>query len=169
MAILVEPMLARLVRTLPEGGYRYEPKWDGFRAVVARAGSRVEMISRHGRPLARYFPELVEAVLRLDDEDVTIDGEIVLETERGFDFAALMTRLHPAESRVRRLSAETPASFVAFDLLWRAGTDLQPLPFDERRRQQEEVLRDPPLRLAPTPITDDVEEARAWLSTPPGS
>jgi ATP-dependent DNA ligase len=169
VAILVEPMLARLVRTLPEGGYRYEPKWDGFRAVVARAGGRVEMISRHGRPLARYFPELVEAVLRLDDEDVTIDGEIVLGTERGFDFAALMTRLHPAESRVRRLSAETPASFVAFDLLWRAGTDLRPMPFDERRRQLEEVLRAPPLRMAPTPITDDVEEARAWLSTPPGS
>jgi ATP-dependent DNA ligase len=169
VAILVEPMLARSVRTLPEDGYRYEPKWDGFRAVVARAGDRVEMISRHARPLDRYFPELVEAFLALPDRDLTLDGEIVLRTARGFDFGALMTRLHPAESRVRRLSAETPASFVAFDLLWRAGTDLQPMPFGERRRQLEDVLDAPPHRLAATPITDDIETARGWLSTAPGS
>ena len=169
MAILVEPMLARLVRTLPVDGLLYEPKWDGFRAVVARAGDEVEMLSRHGRPFARYFPELVDAFLRLADRDVTVDGEIVLETGRGFDFAALMTRLHPAASRVRRLSVETPARFVAFDLVWRAGRDLRPMPFEERRRLLEEVLADPPNRLAITPITDDVDTAREWGAMPDGS
>jgi ATP-dependent DNA ligase len=168
MAILVEPMLARLVRTLPEDGLRYEPKWDGFRTVAARAADDVQMISRHGRPLERYFPELVEAVRDLRDDDLTIDGEIVLETDRGSDFAALMTRLHPAGSRVRRLSVETPARLVAFDLLWRAGRDLRPLPFEARRRELEGVLAEPPPRIGLTPITTDVRAARAWLEAPPG-
>jgi ATP-dependent DNA ligase len=169
MAILVEPMLARLVRELPVDGLVYEPKWDGFRAVTARAGDEVEMISRRARPIARYFPELREAFRRLTEVDVTIDGEIVLETDRGFDFAALMMRLHPAESRVRRLSAEIPARFVAFDLIWRAGRDLRSRPFEGRRRELEEVLGHPPPRISLTPITDDPEAASAWLSTPPGT
>jgi ATP-dependent DNA ligase len=168
MAILVEPMLARLVRELPVDGLRYEPKWDGFRAVVARGGDEVQMLSRHGRPFARYFPELVEAFRHLAERDVTIDGEIVLETDRGADFAALMTRLHPAESRVRRLSIETPARFVAFDLLWRAGRDLRPVPFEDRRRELEEVLARPPDRIEPTTTTSDVETAREWLRAPVG-
>jgi ATP-dependent DNA ligase len=169
MAILVDPMLARLVRDLPEDGVWYEPKWDGFRAIVARAGNEVQIASRHGRPFARYFPELVEAVRRLAERDVTIDGEIVLATERGSDFAALMTRLHPAESRVRRLSAEIPARFVAFDLLWRGGRDLRSASFRERRSELEAALADPPARIELTPLTDDVDVARGWLSTPPGS
>jgi ATP-dependent DNA ligase len=169
MAIIVEPMLARLVRAVPEEGFRYEPKWDGFRCVVAREGADVQMFSRHGRPFARYFPELVGALQALPDTDITLDGEIVRETERGSDFAALMTRLHPAASRVRRLSSEIPTRFIAFDLMWRAGHDLRPLPFDQRRRELEDVLADPPDRIALTPITDDVERARTWLATPPGS
>ncbi len=169
MAILVEPMLARLARSLPVDGLRYEPKWDGFRCVVARAGDDVRMSSRHGRPLERYFPELVEAIVALRDVDVTLDGEIVLETERGSDFAALMTRLHPAASRVRRLAAETPARFVAFDLVWRDGEDLRSWPFEHRRREREDVLADPPPRISLTPITDDPRAAATWLSAPPGS
>jgi ATP-dependent DNA ligase len=169
VAIFVEPMLARLVRAMPEGGLRYEPKWDGFRCVATREGDDVRMLSRHGRPFARYFPELVAALQLLADTDVTLDGEIVLETARGSDFAALMTRLHPAESRVRRLSVETPARFIAFDLIWRGGRDLTSLPFERRRRELEEVLADPPGKIALTPITSDVEIARGWLATPPGS
>jgi len=169
MAILVEPMLARLVRELPPEGYRYEPKWDGFRAIVAREGDGVRIRSRHGRPLARYFPELVEAFLALGEADLTLDGEIVVETEHGADFAALMSRLHPAASRVRRLSAETPARFVAFDLVWRAGRDLRGVAFDERRRELEDVLRAPPPRIAPTPISDDLTTAGAWLAAPHGA
>jgi ATP-dependent DNA ligase len=169
MAILVEPMLARLVRELPADGLWYEPKWDGFRAVVARAAGDVQMISRHGRPFARYFPEVVEAFRVLPERDLTIDGEIVLETDGAFDFAALMTRLHPAESRVRRLSAEFPARFIAFDLVWRGGRDLRSTAFAERRRELEEVLAESPARIGLTPITTDVDVARGWLSLPPGT
>ena len=169
MAILVEPMLARLVRAVPEDGFRYEPKWDGFRCIAAREGDQVQMLSRHGRPFARYFPELVAAFQGLADGDITLDGEIVLETDHGSDFAALMTRLHPAETRVQRLSAETPALFIAFDLIWRAGHDLRTLPFERRRRELEDVLADPPQRIGPTPITSDVDGARTWLAAPPGS
>src|SRR5215210_4977111 len=124
-------MLARLARAVPEDGFQYEPKWDGFRCIAAREGEHVQMMSRNGRPFDRYFPELVAAFQGLADTDVTLDGEIVLETDRGSDFAALMTRLHPADSRVQRLSAETPARFVAFDLIWRAGHDLRTLPFEQ--------------------------------------
>jgi ATP-dependent DNA ligase len=167
MAILVEPMLAQLVRELPaEAGYLYEPKWDGFRCIAARDGEDVRMQSRHGRPFARYFPELVEAIQRLPSSDITIDGEIVLRTERGFDFAALMSRLHPASSRVQRLSTETPASFVAFDLVWRDGVDLLGAPFAERRRRLEQVFADPIERLDMTAITDDLDTARRWLEAP---
>jgi len=169
MAILVEPMLARLVRAVPEDGFRYEPKWDGFRCIAAREGDQVQMLSRHGRQFARYFPELVAAFQGLADDDITLDGEIVLETGHGSDFAALMTRLHPAESRVQRLSAETPALFIAFDLIWRAGHDLRTLPFERRRRELEDVLAHPPQRIGRTPITSDVDRARTWLAAPPGS
>jgi len=170
MAILVEPMLARLVRELPNDGLWYEPKWDGFRAVAARAGDDVQILSRHGRPFARYFPELVDAFMRLPDRDVTIDGEIVLESERGFDFAALMTRLHPAESRVRRLSVEIPSRFVAFDLLWRDGRDLRSMAFARRRRALEEVVpAGTSALLEVTPVTNNRDVAAIWLSSPPGT
>jgi ATP-dependent DNA ligase len=167
VAILVDPMLARLASVLPRDGSVYEPKWDGFRCVVARDGLDVRMRSRHGRPFTRYFPELETAFVQLRDTDVTIDGEIVIETEHGFDFAALLSRLHPAESRVRRLSAETPATFIAFDLIWRRGRDLRRAAFGERRAELVEVTANTPI--AATPQSQDADVAMDWLAAPDGS
>src|SRR4051794_4801364 len=121
----IVPMLGRLARELPVDGFVYEPKWDGFRCLAFG----VDLRSRHDRPLARYFPELVEALAELREE-VVLDGEIVAE---GFDFEALLARLHPAASRVQRLREETPVRFIAFDLLARGGEDLCDKPFSERR------------------------------------
>jgi len=157
-------MLARLARTVPVGGYRYEPKWDGFRCLVACDATGVRMQSRNGRPFARYFPELVEVFAELCDDDVTLDGELMVPSDDGFDFAALMLRLHPSERRARELAERTPARFVAFDLIWREGVDLRPAPFSERREALERVLGTMPAAVAPTPITDDVDVARGWLA-----
>jgi ATP-dependent DNA ligase len=169
VAIVVDPMLARLVSDLPGDGFWYEPKWDGFRCLVARDGEEILMVSRHGRPFTRYFPELVEAFLDLADEDVTLDGEIMVETERGFEFAALLSRLHPAPSRVRRLSEETPARFVAFDLLWRGGRELLGTPFRARRAELLEVTDGAGPTIVATPGTDDAAVATSWLSAPDGA
>jgi ATP-dependent DNA ligase len=169
MAVLVDPMLARLVRELPTGDWRYEPKWDGFRCIAAREGDRVRMMSRRRRPLDRYFPEVVEAFRTLRDDDVTLDGELMIETADGRnDFAALLARLHPAESRVRMLSETTPARFVAFDTVWRDGRDLQHARFDDRRRELEDVGRHASHPIIVTPITSDVDRARRWLEAPDG-
>jgi ATP-dependent DNA ligase len=158
-------MLARLARELPEGGYAYEPKWDGFRclAFVAERG-RVDLRSRHGRPLARYFPELVAALGTLPE--AVLDGEIVAVGPAGADFAALLGRLHPSATRVARLARETPAAFVAFDLLADGSEDLRPCPFGERRARLEAFLAAarPPLEL--TTATPDAAVARAWLDAP---
>src|SRR4051812_10870147 len=116
-------MLGRLVRELPVEGHLYEPKWDGFRCLAVRAGDEVELWSRHGRPLARYFPELVAALRALPDERIVLDGEILAR-----DFATLMARLHPAASRVELLAAQTPATFIAFDVIARDGEDLAARP-----------------------------------------
>src|SRR5215210_4912752 len=116
-ATQLRPMLGRLVRELPREGYLYEPKWDGFRCLVARSGDEVDLFSRHGRPLARYFPELVEDLTALPGGDLILDGEIVLVRNGIFDFAALMSRLHPAASRAAQLSRAAPARLIAFDLL----------------------------------------------------
>src|SRR3954447_23452434 len=116
----VVPMLGRLARELPAGGFAYEPKWDGFRCLAFRSQDGVDLRSRNDRPLARYFPELVEALLALP-EHVVLDGEIVTES---FDFSALLARLHPAASRVERLRREIPARYIAFDLLARGEEDL---------------------------------------------
>src|SRR4051812_32915210 len=110
-------MLAQLARELPAGPYFYEPKWDGFRCVAAVERGAVDLYSRHGRPLARYFPELVEAFARAAGSSLLIDGEIVVVCGGTFDFSALLARLHPAAKRVERLRNETPATFVAFDLI----------------------------------------------------
>lgn len=160
----MKPMLARLVRELPEQeGYLFEPKWDGFRCLASRAGEEIELQSRHGRPLGRYFPELVAALAAVGSDPWTIDGEIVLAVDGRFDFQALMGRLHPAESRVRELAARFPASFVAFDLPELEGQSLCDLGFGERRRRLESLLADvdPPLFL--TPATDDRRLAARWL------
>jgi ATP-dependent DNA ligase len=160
-------MLARLVRDLPRGeGLRYEPKWDGFRALAVREEGGVEAWSRHGRPLARYFPEVVEAVLALPARRVALDGEVLVRGPGGggFDFAALLSRLHPAASRVERLRRETPAVFVAFDLLADDEGDLVDAPFDERRRRLARLVSDAAEPLVLTPITDDADVAAGWLS-----
>ena len=157
-------MLARLVRELPIGDYVYEPKWDGFRAIVFRDGDDVEIQSRHERPMARYFPELVAAVRTLPPERVVIDGEIVVVRDGRFDFAGLMLRTHPAASRVARLSAAAPATFIAFDLLQAEDDDLRSAPFAERRRRLVSLLDGTTGRVLLTPATGDLSEAERWLS-----
>lgn len=160
----LEPMLARLERELPTGeGLSYEPKWDGFRCLVFRSDRHVELRSRNQRPLARYFPELVEALRTVPPQSFVLDGEIVVTTPQGFDFTALMQRLHPATSRVERLARETPASFIAFDVLAIGGADLRRDRFEHRRRRLETLLgrAEPPVFV--TPLTNDREVARVWL------
>src|SRR3712207_703903 len=110
-------MLGKLARELPGEGYLYEPKWDGFRALAFRDGDDVDLRSRHGRPLSRYFPELVAAFRALPATRFAVDGEIVVAGARGFDFPALMARVHPVSSRVERLQRESPTSYVGFDVL----------------------------------------------------
>lgn len=157
-------MLARLVRELPQDeGFTYEPKWDGFRCLGFRDREDIDMRSRNARPLARYFPELVEALLSLKAHSFLLDGEIVVPRGGEFDFSALLQRLHPAASRVQRLRIETPALFVAFDLLRVHDRDLLEEPFEERRARLADLFRDvqPPLLL--TPVTDDPAVAADWL------
>jgi ATP-dependent DNA ligase len=161
----IEPMLARLAEALPAGGpFLYEPKWDGFRAIVFRSGPELLMQSRDLRPLDRYFPDLHEALLPRLPRDSVVDGEIVIATPRGLDFDALQLRLHPAASRVANLAKETPASFVAFDLLAIDGCDIRNVSQVERRARLEGALdaATPPLYL--TPMTRDPRLAAEWLS-----
>jgi ATP-dependent DNA ligase len=161
----VEPMLAKLADTLPEGGgFLYEPKWDGFRAIVFRHRSDLFIQSRDLRPLDRYFPELRDALLANLPNDCVLDGEIVIPTSHGLDFDALQLRLHPAASRVAKLAKDIPASFVAFDALAIDGRDIRALPQHERRVLLERALAAamPPIHL--TPMTRDRNEAADWLS-----
>jgi ATP-dependent DNA ligase len=156
-------MLAKIAETLPpEGSYLYEPKWDGFRALVFR-DTELFMQSRDLRPFDRYFPDLHEALLARLPEGCVLDGEIVIATAAGLDFDALQMRLHPAASRVAKLARETPASFVAFDALAVDGRDLRAQPQSERRRALESLLAraKPPLYL--TPATRDRMLAEEWL------
>ncbi|HEX2085793.1 MAG TPA: ATP-dependent DNA ligase [Solirubrobacteraceae bacterium] len=152
----LKPMLGRLVRELPLGGYLYEPKWDGFRCLAFVDGDDVDLRSRHDRPLARYFPELVAA---LRGARHVLDGEIVLAG--GFDFPALMGRLHPARSRAERLAVEVPAAYVAFDLVADGDEDLRMAPFAERRARLEALAPRPPVHV--TPATADPDVAARWL------
>jgi ATP-dependent DNA ligase len=126
-------MLAKLSDELPSGDYLYEPKWDGFRAIVFRGKGEVYIQSRDSRPLDRYFPELHDTLLERLPDSCVIDGEIVIATEHGLDFDALQLRLHPAASRVEKLAKETPSSFVAFDALAVGRRDLLDTPQAERR------------------------------------
>ncbi|MGH9102672.1 MAG: ATP-dependent DNA ligase, partial [Acidimicrobiales bacterium] len=137
----VAPMLAKAARELPEGeGWWYEPKWDGFRALVFRDGGEIEIWSRNERPLTRYFPELPEPLAACMPEAAVLDGEVVVAGSSGLDFDALQARVHPAASRVSRLAAETPAAFVAFDLLCLGRDDLRAEPFSRRRSLLESAL-----------------------------
>ncbi|MEN3309092.1 MAG: hypothetical protein V7603_5294 [Micromonosporaceae bacterium] len=158
----VSPMLAKLVPAIPDGA-SYEPKWDGFRSIVFRDGDEVEIGSRNERPMTRYFPELVEAFRAELPGRCVVDGEIVLASGAGLDFEALQLRLHPAASRVNLLAAQTPAAFIAFDLLALGDDDLTGQPFAARRSVLVRVLREarPPVHL--TPATTDPELARRWF------
>ena len=159
-------MLAKLTNDLPEGdGWLYEPKWDGFRCVVFRDGDDVELGSRNERPLTRYFPELLDPLREQLPERCVLDGEIVIPSaaDEGLDFDALLQRIHPAESRVRRLAAETPAAIVFFDALAVGDRELTEEPLSERREVLQSVLPDPSPPLYLTPASDDPEVARAWF------
>ncbi|MFF8187970.1 ATP-dependent DNA ligase [Microbacterium sp. NPDC016588] len=167
------PMLAKAVPAVPEpgkvdGGLSYEPKWDGFRALVSWDGTDVEIGSRGAKPLTRYFPELVDAFARLLPEPCLLDGEVVVARgEPGaqrLDWEALSQRIHPAASRVKLLSEEIPAMFIAFDLLARGDRDLQEAPFAERRAQLVDLLGSAPHPVHVTRTTDDPDLARRWLA-----
>jgi ATP-dependent DNA ligase len=157
-------MLAKPVAKIP-AGHLYEPKWDGFRSIIFRDGDDVEIGSRNERPMTRYFPEVVEAVKANFPERAVIDGEIIIVDpgRNGLDFEALQQRIHPAASRVKLLSGETPASFVAFDLLALDDTDLTREPFEHRRAELERALAGakPPVHV--TPLTRDADEAAEWF------
>src|SRR5438874_5365704 len=161
-----EPMLAKLTRELPAGGdVSYEPKWDGFRCVVFRDGDDLDLQSRNQKPLLRYFPELREPLLTQLPERCVLDGELVVVGDHGgLDFDALQLRQHPAESRVRKLSIEIPASYVAFDVLAIGATSLLDTPFSDRRAELEKMLAgaEPPLFLTPATTSRDV--AADWFS-----
>ena len=161
----IEPMLAKLADELPAAGdFLYDPKWDGFRAIVFRGEESVFIQSRDLRPLDRYFPELHAALLANLPAGLVVDGEIVIATPHGLDFDALQLRLHPAASRVAKLAAETPASLVAFDVLAAEGRDLRGAPQSERRALLERVLVDIKRPIHLTPMTRDAAVALDWLS-----
>jgi ATP-dependent DNA ligase len=156
-------MLAKLARELPTGDdWSYEPKWDGFRCIVFRDGADVELGSRNERPLTRYFPELVEPLTAALPECAVLDGEIVIMTDHGLDFDRLSNRIHPAESRITKLAGETPAAFVAFDLLALGAKDLREEPFEARRTALEEQVT-PNGSVNVAPRTRDRDEAARWF------
>jgi ATP-dependent DNA ligase len=160
----IEPMLAKLTEELPPpDGFLFEPKWDGFRAIVFSGDDEIYIQSRDLRPLDRYFPELHDALRDRLPPGCVLDGEIVIATAKGLDFDALQLRLHPAASRVAKLAKETPAGFVAFDLLAVDGTDLRGADLAERRARLETLLAkvQPPVYL--TPMTRDRALAAEWL------
>jgi ATP-dependent DNA ligase len=159
----IEPMLAKLAEAIPAGDFLYEPKWDGFRSIVFRGTSDVFIQSRDLRPLDRYFPELHETFLDKLPAGSVVDGEIVIATADGLDFDALQMRLHPAASRAAKLARETPASFVAFDVLAMDGRDLRDETQRERRAALERLIggTTPPIHL--TPVTRDRALAADWL------
>jgi ATP-dependent DNA ligase len=160
----VSPMLAKSVKTLPTAdGYLYEPKWDGFRCILFRDGDEVELGSRNERPLTRYFPELVEAARRHLPPRCVVDGEIVVAKDDRLDFETLLLRIHPAASRIALLAEQTPAMFIAFDLLALGDESLMETPLAQRRARLEEALADagPPVYL--TAATGDARLAQRWF------
>ncbi|MBA3292578.1 MAG: ATP-dependent DNA ligase [Geodermatophilaceae bacterium] len=159
----VSPMLAKSVPSIPPGA-SYEPKWDGFRAIIFRDAEEVEFGSRNERPMTRYFPELVEAVKAELPERCVIDGEIVIATGAGLDFEALQQRIHPAVSRVTMLAEKTPASFIAFDLLALGDEDYTKRPFAERRAALEATLANAAAPIHLTPATTDHDLAQRWFT-----
>jgi ATP-dependent DNA ligase len=159
----LDPMLSHLEPEVPAGaGWRYEPKWDGFRAIVFRDGDQVHVQSRDRRPLERFFPELPPLLKDALPERCVVDGEVVVQTPHGLDFELLQMRLHPATSRVNKLAAETPSSFICFDLIALGDQDLTAVPFGERRVKLEGAIRVTD-RVQVTPQTTDAAKAAEWL------
>ncbi len=158
------PMEAKSVEALPEGdGWQFEPKWDGFRCLAFRDATGARLFAKSGKPLHRFFPEVAANVAAIPGPDFVLDGELVIRTDHGLSFEALQARLHPAESRIRKLSAETPALLVAFDLLAHAERDLKPLPLAERRKALEDLLATPRPGIRISAFTRDRAEAQGWL------
>src|SRR5438046_9544842 len=161
----MEPMLSAISETgIPKGdGWSYEPKWDGFRTLVFRDGDEVALMSRGGRPMTRYFPELLPAFRALPKKKLVLDGELVVVGANGLDFGALQQRVHPAESRVRMLSEATPARSVAFDVLAEGATDLRKLPLGERRKRLEKLLKRIKKPIFLTACPRDPTPAESWF------
>lgn len=173
-AFSIEPMEARLVDELPDGpGWQFEPKWDGFRCIASRDGDRVELHAKSGKPLGRYFPEIVSLVCSLPGERFALDGELAIPLGDTLSFDALQMRLHPAESRIRKLSGETPAIFILFDMLISPeGEPLADKPLTERRAELERFCEQAgsagsALRLSP--YTRDRDAAAQWLAKAGGA
>jgi len=157
------PMEAKAVAALPnEPGWQFEPKWDGFRCLAFKQGGEVRLFAKSGKPLGRYFPDVVAALAALP-ADAIVDGELVIPVGKVLSFDALQLRLHPAASRVRKLAAETPATLVAFDLLALGDRDLTSLPLTERRAALEKLLRKPLPGIRLSPFTRERDEAQGWL------
>jgi ATP-dependent DNA ligase len=158
----VKPQLAKSAKELPEGEqWCYEPKFDGFRTIVFRDGDDVKLQSRNGRPMNRYFPEVVEQVLELPHDRLVLDGEMIVVVDGVQEFDLLSQRIHPAASRVQRLREETPAALVAFDLLAEGDELLCALPYTERRERLTAVVADP---VELTPMTPNTDDAGQWLT-----
>ena len=161
-------MLCKTADSIPDGEFAYEPKWDGFRCLVFRDGEDVRLESRKGQPLARYFPELLDPLRRALPERAVVDSEIVIAGENGLEFDTLQMRLHPAASRVARLSAETPATIILFDALWLGDDDLRGRPIEERQARLLDVAQ-PNRTVALTPQTKDAAEAASWFDAYEGA
>jgi ATP-dependent DNA ligase len=158
----LKPQLAKSSRDLPAGDdWCYEPKWDGFRTIVFRDGDEVHLQSRNGKPMNRYFPDIVEQALALKAKRYVLDGEMVVTVDGIQEFDLLSQRIHPAASRVERLREETPATLVAFDLLAEGDDTLLELPYTERRERLAKLVSDP---VELTPSTDDADAAGQWLA-----
>src|SRR5438874_7905091 len=164
-------MEALLAAELPQGyGWQYEPKWDGFRCLARRDGDEVTLTSKSGKPLARYFPEVVETLRRVNSAQFLLDGELIIPVGDALSFDALQLRLHPAESRVRKLAAATPAELMVFDLLELGGKPLASLPLSQRREQLENFFRNNAVAgVQLSPMTCDRDVALGWLERSGGA
>ena len=166
-----EPMEALLAAELPEGdGWQYEPKWDGFRCIARRDGDDIEMISRSGKPLGRYFPEVLEILGATKEKHFVVDGELILPLADRLDFEALQMRLHPAESRIRKLAEETPALLMLFDILESGGKPFDEQPLSNRRKALERFHKANAVDgLLLSPVTTDHDQALGWLQRSGGA